>query len=111
MRIVFPTIENLSYLSNVAPDVKEANFFTVLNLTGQTISSVELMENRIHENVEDEIVKLFKSNNFNVLIVPHIDEQLEKKLKKVGISIFTEEKRKKVLGLYSDFVQDKLTKI
>lgn len=95
MRIVFPTIENLSYLSNVAPDVKEANFFTVLNLTGQTISSVELMENRIHENVEDEIVKLFKSNNFNVLIVPHIDEQLEKKLKKLEFLFLLKKKEKK----------------
>ncbi|AXH10331.1 hypothetical protein CP960_03025 [Malaciobacter halophilus] len=106
MRIVFPTVENLSYMSEVASSVKDANYFTVLNLSGQTISSVEMLENR-----NEDIVKLFKKNSFNALVTADTTGLPVEDLKKVGVSIFKEKNRKKVLALYSDFVQDKLTKI
>ncbi|AXX87777.1 NifB/NifX family molybdenum-iron cluster-binding protein [Malaciobacter marinus] len=106
MRIVFPTVENLSYMSEVATNFTNAKYFTVLNLSGQTISSVEMLENR-----NEDIVKLFKNNSFNALVTSDTNDLPIEDLKKVGVSIFKETNRKKVLALYSDFVQDKLKKI
>ncbi|PPK60864.1 putative Fe-Mo cluster-binding NifX family protein [Malaciobacter marinus] len=106
MRIVFPTVENLSYMSEVATNFTNTKYFTVLNLSGQTISSVEMLENR-----NEDIVKLFKNNSFNALVTSDTNDLPIEDLKKVGVSIFKEKNRKKVLALYSDFVQDKLKKI
>ncbi len=108
MRIVFPTVENLSYMSQVASNINEASYFTILNLTGQTISSVEMLDKK---RTSKDLVKEFNKNNFNVIVVSQTEGLPIEELKKNGVSIFVEENRKKVLSLYSDFVQDKLKKI
>ena len=50
MRIVFPTKENMSYLSQSALDINEAKYLTVLDIQNQRIVVFEMIKNTISSN-------------------------------------------------------------
>ncbi|NVJ52933.1 MAG: hypothetical protein HWD90_04505 [Campylobacteraceae bacterium] len=106
-RIVFPTNENMSYLSKVESSFEESNYLTVLDVTGQNITEVKLIKNT-HPHTTDDIIKECKENHFNVLILPKEENLPIKELKENGTSVFIASEHKNVLTTFSDFVQDKL---
>lgn len=106
-RIVFPTNENMSYLSKVESSFEESNYLTVLHVTGQNITEVELVKNP-HPHTSDEIIKECKDNHYSILILPKEDKLPVDKLKENGTSVFIASEYKNVLSTFSDFVQDKL---
>lgn len=110
MRIVFPTKDNLSYISKTSKSLEDAVYLTVLNVKGQNIVEVETFKNH-HYNDQLELIKEFKKNNFKVLMIPN-DELLPiDKLKEEGISIYKDNSSESVLKMFSEFVQDKLEKL
>ncbi len=110
MRIVFPTKDNLSYISKTSENFEDAVYLTVLNVKGQNIIEVETFKNH-HYNDELEMIKEFKDNKFKVLMVPNEDLLPLDKLKEEGISIYKDSSSKPVLNIFSEFVQDKLVKL
>ncbi len=108
MRIVFPTKENMSYISHVA-SLKEADYLTILRVRGQNITGVETVKNHTFEN-SDELVKEFKSNKFGVVITPDASSLPIHQLKREGISVFEDEPSQLVLEAFSEFVQDRLVR-
>lgn len=110
MRIVFPTKENLSYMSQVANNLTDADYLTVLNLSGDMINSVEMLKND-KDSTSSQILERFETNNFDVLVVPEASDLQIEVFKNKGISIFLEKDSKKVLDCYSNFVQNKLVQL
>jgi len=108
-RIVFPTNEKMSYISKVESTFMDSEYLTVLHVTGQKITEVELVKNT-HPHSSEEIIKECKENKYKVLISPEDKELPLKEMKKNGISVFTTSESKNVLNTFTDFIQDKLIK-
>ncbi len=109
MRIVFPTKENMSYISHAA-SLQEADYLTVLRVRGQNITGVETIKNHSYTS-NDELVKEFKANQFGVVVTPDANSLPVHKLKSAGISVYEDEPSQLVLEAFSEFVQDKLIRI
>jgi len=110
VRIVFPTNEKMSYISEVETTFDNSKYLTVLNVRGQNITAIETLKNPyIHS--KDAMVKVCKDNKFSVLISPDGECLPLKKLHKSGVSVYKTTDHKSVLHTFSDFVQDKLLRI
>ena len=110
VRIVFPTNEKMSYISEVETTFDNSEYLTVLNVRGQNITAVETIQNPyIHS--KDAMLKMCKENKFSVLISPNGECLPLKKLHKNGVSVYKANYNKNVLHTFSDYVQDKLTRI
>ena len=110
IRIVFPTNEKLSYISDVVTSFDNSDYLTILNVHGQNIIDVETIDNPyIHS--KDTILETCKNNNYKVLISPDGECLPLNKLHEGGISVYRAAEHKNVLHTFSDFVQDKLIKI
>ena len=110
VRIVFPTNEKMSYISEVETTFDNSEYLTVLNVRGQNITAVETIENPyIHS--KDSMLKMCKENKFSVLISPDGACLPLKKLHNNGVSVYKANDHKNVLHTFSDYVQDKLTRI
>lgn len=107
MRIVFPTKENLSYMSHVANNLSDADYLTVLDLSGDLINSVEMMKND-KTSSSMQLVEKFQDYNFDALVVPEATDLPIDEFKNNGITVYLEKDPKKVLDCYSDYVQNKL---
>lgn len=110
MRIVFPTKDNLSYISKTSNNLEDAVYLTVLNVKGQNIIEVETLKNHRY-NDEVELIKEFKDKKFKVLMIPNEDLLPIDKLKEQGISVYKDNSSQQVLKIFSEFVQDKLQKL
>jgi predicted Fe-Mo cluster-binding NifX family protein len=107
MRIVFPTKENLSYISHTV-SLDEADYLTVLRVTGQNIKDVEIVKNRHYRN-KKECVEDFKENMYDVVVAPHTENLPIDDLKNIGVSIYEDSvENHLVLESFSDFCQAKL---
>ncbi|AXH12965.1 hypothetical protein [Halarcobacter bivalviorum] len=106
-RIVFPTNEKMSYLSKVESSFEDSKYLTVLHVTGQQITEVELVKNT-HPHTKEDILKECKDNHYRILILPQKENLPLNELKVNGTSVFIASENKSVLNTFSDFVQDKL---
>ncbi|MFA7084930.1 MAG: hypothetical protein WC141_10445, partial [Arcobacteraceae bacterium] len=88
MRIVFPTKENMSYLSQSALDITEAKYLTVLDIQNNNIIGVETIKNTIPSNNE-EFVQTFKENQYEAIVVTQSNSLPLNELKNAGISVYT----------------------
>jgi len=109
-RVVFPTNEKLSYISTVDTTYDDAKYLTILNLRGQNITDVEIVDNP-YINSKDTIEKISKENGYAILFSPEGCSLPVEKLHEEGISVYKTSNKKTILQIYSDFVQDKLEKI
>lgn len=104
MKVIFPTNEKFSYISETGATINDANYFTVLEVDGQNIKNVEILNNDYNQ---EELVENFKNN---IMVLPFENEKNINKLKESGIIIYKNENNKKVLDTYNDFLQDKLVR-
>lgn len=107
MRIVFPTKENMSYLSQSALDINEAKYLTVLDIQNQTIVGVEMIKNSISSNNE-EFVQTFKENQYEAIVVTQSNSLPLNELKNAGISVYTDSKSQSVLNAFNDYLNQRL---
>lgn len=107
MRIVFPTKENMSYLSQSALDINEAKYLTVLDIQNQTIVGVEMIKNTISSNNE-EFVQTFKENQYEAIVVTQSNSLPLNELKNAGISVYTDSKSQLVLNAFNDYLNQRL---
>lgn len=104
MKVIFPTNEKFSYISDTGATINNANYFTVLEVDGQNIKNVEILNNDYNQ---EELVENFKNN---IMVLPFENEKNINELKESGIIIYKNENNKKVLDTYNDFLQDKLVR-
>lgn len=109
MRIVFPTKENMSYISHTT-SLSEADYLTILQVRGQNITEVETVKNCPFSD-NKAMVDSFKSNHYGVVIAPDAKSLPTKALKDVGISVFEDAPSHLVLEAFSEFVQDRLIRV
>ncbi len=110
IRIVFPTNDKMSYISSVDSTFDNSEYLTILNVKGQNITGVETIDNT-YSNSKDSIIKTCKENGIKVLISPEGNCLPLKKLNKNGIHVYKTDDYKKILHIFSDFVQDKLERV
>jgi predicted Fe-Mo cluster-binding NifX family protein len=107
MRIVFPTKENMSYMSQSATDISEAEYLTVLDIHNENIVGVETIKNTISANNE-EFVQSFKDNQYEAIVVAQSNDLPLNDLKNAGINVYTDSKSQMVLNAFNDFLNQKL---
>lgn len=107
MRIVFPTKENMSYMSQSALDISEAKYLTVLDIHNENIIGVETIKNTLSLNNE-EFVESFKENQYEAIVVPTSNDLPLDELKNAGINVYTDSKSQMVLTAFNDFLNQKL---
>lgn len=107
MRIVFPTKENMSYMSNSALDIKEAKYLTVLDIQNNNIVGVETIKNIIPSNNE-EFVQSFKDNKYGAIVVSQSNSLPLSELKSAGINVYTDTNSKMVLTAFNNYINKKL---
>jgi predicted Fe-Mo cluster-binding NifX family protein len=107
MRIVFPTKENMSYMSHSAQNINEAKYLTVLDIQNQNIVGVEMIKNTISSNNE-EFVQTFKENQYEAIVVPQSNSLPLNELKNAGISVYTDSKSQLVLNAFNDYLNQRL---
>ncbi len=107
MRIVFPTKENMSYMSHSALDISEAKYLTVLDIQNENIIGVETIKNSLPLNNE-EFVESFKENQYNAIVVPQSSSLPLNDLKNAGINVYTDSESQMVLTAFNDYLNQKL---
>lgn len=107
MRIVFPTKDNMSYISHSASSIEEAEYLTVLDVSDNDIVGVETLKNQKFANNE-EFVNEFKENNFDAIIVPKTNALPLEDLKNAGICVYNDEDSQVILNAFSDYMNQKL---
>ena len=111
LQIVFPSNENLSYISKVNATFEDSRYLIVLDITGQNITGVDMIENPNYYS-KDKLLQTCLDKKFKVLIIPENDNLNTEKFKEKGINIYkAKNKKKKVLNIFSDYVQDKLIRV
>lgn len=107
MRIVFPTKENLSYMSHSALDINEAEYLTVLDIQNEKIIGVETIKNTLPLNNE-EFVESFKENQYNAIVIPQSSSLPLNDLRDAGINVYTDSESQMVLTAFNDYLNQKL---
>ena len=109
MRIVFPTKENMSYISHSASTLSDADYLTVLDVFGQNITDVETIKAHKYSNAQ-EIITEFKEHDYSVLILPETSSLPVEELRNAGISVYQDKPSQLVLNAFSDYIHDKLVR-
>ncbi|QDF29710.1 NifB/NifX family molybdenum-iron cluster-binding protein [Halarcobacter anaerophilus] len=109
-KFVFPTKEQLSYISPVESGFEDSEYLTILSCIGQEIDSVDIIQNPYLDN-ENKFMEMCKDEHINVVMSPKKNHLPIKELQENGISVYKVDTNKKVLNIFSDFVQDKLERL
>jgi len=107
MRIVFPTKENMSYMSHSALDISEAEYLTILDIHNENIVGVETIKNTLPSNNE-EFVESCKEKQYNAIVIPQSSSLPLRDLKNAGINVYTDEESQMVLTAFNDYINQKL---
>lgn len=100
----------MSYISHSAVSLDEADYLTILNVTGQNITNVETVKTHEYKNT-NELVREFKDNEYKVLISPKDSSLPVNELKEYGISVYEDEPSAMVLTAFSDYLSNKLIRL
>lgn len=107
MKILFPTKENMSYISRSASSLEEAVYFTVLDVNENDIIGVESVRNKKFANNED-FIKACQDCHYDAIIVPQAETLPVEELKSAGISVYNNKDSQTVLNAFSDYMNQKL---
>ncbi|WP_419769305.1 MAG: hypothetical protein ACNI3C_08055 [Candidatus Marinarcus sp.] len=107
MKIVFPTKENMSYISHSASSIEEANYLTVLDIQNQSIVGVHTVQKRDFSG-SDGFLKECLENKYEAIVVPQSCELPLAQLKEAGICVYTDNSPHMVLDSFHDYVHNKL---
>ncbi len=111
MRLVFPTNENMGYLSKRGAHFGKAKFYTVITLDNKKISDVEVVENAGHSGACSGAVTNIMALNPDALIVSGIGANPAKGFYEAGLDVYFDKESKKVQDSIEMFIDGKLTKL
>ena len=109
MRLVFPTNENIGYLSKRGAHFGKANFYTIITLEENKISDVEVVPNDGHSSGEcaDAVINIMKLNP-DALIVSGIGTSPAKRFDSEGLDVYFDNDSKTVEESVKGFIEGKL---
>lgn len=112
MRLVFPTDENLGYLSKRGAHFGKAKFYTIITIKDASIGDVEVLENPGHSggacgNAVANIMNL----NPGALIVSGIGGSPAQGFANAGLDLYFDDISKTVEESVERFVQNQLSKL
>ncbi len=112
MRLVFPTNENIGYLSNRGAHFGKAKFYTIITVKNGLIDDVEVIENPGHSagGCGDAITNIMNLNP-DALIVSGIGQSPAKGFVNVGLKVYFDNESVTVNDSIDKFLQDKLQTI
>lgn len=111
MRLVFPTNENMGYLSKRGAHFGKAKYYTIITINNQDISDVEVVENEGHSGACGGAVKNIMSLNPDALIVSGIGASPAKGFFEAGLDVYFDKNSVKVQDSVQLFVEGKLAKL
>jgi len=111
MRLVFPTNENIGYLSKRDAHFGKAKFYTIIDLEKDNIVDVEVVENEGHANVCTDAIKNIMALNPDALIVKGIGAKPAEGFFKAGLDVYFDNKSPKIEDSLKMFMQGKLAKL
>lgn len=112
MRLVFPTNENMGYLSKRGAHFGKAKFYTVITLDNQNISDVEVVDNPGYTSHScGGAVQNILQLNPDALIVSGIGSKPAQGFFEAGLELYHDKDSKKVVDSIKMFVEGKLTKL
>lgn len=109
MKVVFPTIENQSYISNLT-NFFDANFFTVLGITDGEITSVETKKNKKFTS-DKELKKEFKKNKYDAIVVPNLTSFPKETILDLGMKIYANKESNVVWNIYHEYIHNRLDRV
>jgi len=112
MRLVFPTDENVGYLSKRGAHFGKAKFYTIITIKDEKIEDVEVVENPGHSggacgNAVTNIMNL----NPGALIVSGIGGSPAQGFANAGLDLYFDDVSKIVKESVDMFLQNKLSKL
>lgn len=112
MRLVFPTDENMGFLSKRGAHFGKAKFYTIIKLVEGKIEEVEVQENPGHSaGVCGNAVANIMSLRPEALIVSGIGGSPAKGFATAGLDLYFDDVSKTVKESVDMFVQNKLSKL
>jgi len=110
MRIVFPTDENIGYLSKRGAHFGKAKFYTIITLENDVIADVEVIENNGHNSVCGDAVTNILQLKPDILIVNGIGATPAEGFARAGLDIYFDQEINKVEDSIKLLVAGKLYK-
>ncbi|MEA3553146.1 MAG: NifB/NifX family molybdenum-iron cluster-binding protein [Campylobacterota bacterium] len=109
MRIVFPTNENIGYLSKRGAHFGKANFYTIITLDNGQISDVDVIENPGHSTggCGDAITNIMNLKP-DALVVSGIGGSPAKGFAQVGLDVYFDKESLTVNDSIDQFLLGKL---
>lgn len=111
MRIVFPTNEDMGYLSKRGAHFGKAKFYTIITLKEEKISDVEVIQNPGHEGACSGAITNIMNLNPDALIVSGIGANPAKGFFEQGLDVYFDSESPKVEDSINMFIQGKLDKL
>jgi len=111
MRLVFPTNENMGYLSKRGAHFGKAKFYTVITLDNEKISDVEVIENAGHNGACSGAVTNIMALNPDALVVSGIGANPARGFHEAGLDVYFDKESKKVQDSIQMFIDGKLIKL
>ncbi len=111
MRLVFPTNEDIGYLSKRGAHFGKAKFYTVITIEDKDIVDVEVFENPGHAGSCGGAISNILYLNPDVLIVSGIGSKPAEGFFKAGLDVYFDKTSPKVEDSVRLFVEGKLPKL
>lgn len=112
MRLIYPTDEDMGYLSKRGAHFGKAKFYTIVTLQEKSISNVEVIKNPGHDNggCSDAVANIMQLSP-DALIVSGIGGSPAQKFAAEGLEIFFDKTAATVLDSITAFTQGTLPKV
>jgi len=111
MRVVFPTDQNIGYLSKRGAHFGKAKFYTVITLEKEKIADVEVFENPGHEGSCGGAITNIMNLKPDALIVSGIGSSPAKGFFNEGLDIYFDKKSPKVEDSIKMLISGQLEKL
>lgn len=111
MRLVFPTDQDMGYLSKRGAHFGKAKFYTVITLEAQKISDVEVFQNPGHEGACSGAITNIMNLKPDALIVSGIGANPAKGFFSQGLDVYFDKQSPKVEDSVNMFISGKLEKL
>ena len=111
MRLVFPTNENMGYLSKRGAHFGKAKYYTIITVDNEEIKDVEVIENAGHSNSCGGAVQNIMSLNPDALVVSGIGASPAKGFFEAGLDVYFDKESPKVEDSVKMFIEKKLVKL
>lgn len=112
MKLVYPTDEDIGFLSKRGAHFGKASFYTIVTLKDNKINDVEIVKNPGHDaGACSNAVSNIMSLNANALVVSGIGGSPAKGFANAGLDVFFDKTSPTVKDSIEMFLEDKLDKL